>query len=212
MADEATTTVAAPAEQPGSQAPARESAPQKDNDSPDLDALIQRAVDRATNKMGNELKKLRAENDTLKKLKLSDDERQELELQERDKALAEREKALAEKENRLFAIKAVKEAGLDDGSDTSLGIVDFVTASAKDEEEIQQRVKTFSALFHAAVQKKVDAVFKAGGRTPGVGADSASNAGGQQESIAVRMGRSSAAVNQKAQETRDYYINGGKKA
>lgn len=178
------------------------------NKTPDLDALIQRAVDRATNKLGNENKNLRKEIENLKKANMDADELKNFELSEKEKEIADREKALAEKENRLIAIKAIKEAGLDDGSDASLAIVDFVMAD--DEAAIKERVKTFDALVKRIVKSQVDGVFKANGRTPGVGSDSAANAGGQNDSLAVRMGRSTANNNKAAQSVLNHYI-GGKK-
>ena len=174
----------------------------------DLEALIRREVDRATNKLGNEKKKLLAEIETLKKAKLSDDEIKQLEMKAKEDELAERDKALTEKENRWIAIKLIKEAGLDDGSDDSLAIVDFVMA--ENEEGIRERVKAFSALVERVVKKQVDGVFKSNGRTPGVGSDSAANAGGQNDSIAARMGRSTASANKTAQTVFNHYGIGGK--
>lgn len=175
---------------------------------PDLEALIRREVDRATNKLGNEKKKLLAEIETLKKAKLSDDEIKQLEMKAKEDELAERDRALTEKENRWIAIKAIKEAGLDDGSDDSLAIVDFVMA--EDEDGIRERVKAFSALVERIVKKQVDGVFKANGRTPGVGSESAANAGGQNDSVAARMGRNAANANKAAQSVLNHYGIGGK--
>lgn len=172
----------------------------------DIEALIQKAVDRATNKLGNENKKLRADLEAARKAKLSDDEIKQLEMQEQQKALDERDKALTEKENRWIAMKAIKEAGLDDGSDASLAIVDFVMADT--EEGIKERVKAFDALVKRIVQSKVDGVFKSNGRTPGVGSDSAANAGGKNESIAARLGKSAANANKAAQSVLDHYLGG----
>lgn len=172
-----------------------------------LEELIQRAVDRATNKLGNENKKLRGQIDELKKAKLSDDELKQLEIQEKEKEIAEREQRLAEKENRLLAIKAIKEIGLDDGSDASLALVDFVMAD--DEAGIKERVKTFDALVKRFVQAEVDRVFKSNGRTPGKGTSAASETE-KNDSIAVQIGQKAAKANKAAQSTLDYYI-GGKK-
>lgn len=173
-----------------------------------VQALIRSAVDREKNKIGNENKQLRKQLEALQKEKLSDDELKDLELKEREKTLADRDKALTEKENRWIAMKAIKEAGLDDGSDASLAIVDFVMA--EDEDGIKERVKAFDTLVKRIVKSQVDAVFKANGRTPGVGTDTASNAGGEHESIAVRMGKNAAAVNQKSRSILDSYGLGGK--
>lgn len=219
MADTATTTATTPAAgAPETGTPAPETpaaAVNTDNGekagegkTPDLEALIRREVDRATNKLGNEKKKLLAEIETLKKAKLSDDEIKQLEMKAKEDELAERDRALTEKENRWFAIKAIKEAGLDDGSDDSLAIVEFVMA--EDEDGIREKVKSFSALVERIVKKQVDGVFKSSGRTPGVGSESAANAGGQNDSIAARMGRSTANANKAAQSVLNHYGIGGK--
>lgn len=211
MADEATTntqaTGAPAADQqpntPAANAPAAEQ-PAGENNSK-WESLIQSAVDRATNKLGNENKQLRKQLEALQKEKLSDDELKDLELKEREKTLADRDKALTEKENRWIAMKAIKEAGLDDGSDASLAIVDFVMA--EDENAIKERVKAFDTLVKRIVESQVKAVFKANGRTPGVGTDTASNAGGEND-YAVRNGKHAAATNQKSRSILDSYLGG----
>lgn len=137
-------------------------------DETELEKKLQSMVDRATNKLGNENKKLREELDKLKREKLSDDERAELERKEREDRLAERERDLKEKENRLYAVKAIKKAKLDDGSDASLELVDFVMADT--EEEIDNRVKAFGALVNKFVKAQVDETFKRNGGNPGKGA------------------------------------------
>lgn len=183
-----------------------ETNPAEGSNASNLEKLIQSAVDRATQKLGTENKKLRADLEKARKEKLSEDEIKQLEMQEKQKALDDRDKALTEKENRWFAMKAIKEAGLDDGSDASLAIVDFVMADT--EEGIKERVKAFDALVKRIVQSKVDGVFKANGRTPGVGSDSASNAGGKNESIAARLGKNTANANKAAQSVLDHYLGG----
>lgn len=138
------------------------------NKEPDLEKLIQRAVDRATNKLGNDNKKLRQQLEALKKNKLTEAEQAELDRQEREEAIAERERALQEKENRLYAIKAIKAAGLDDGSDRALELVEFVIGGT--EEEIDVRVKAFGGLVKKFVKAEVDKTFKQYGRNPEQGA------------------------------------------
>lgn len=171
--------------------------------------VIQKAVDRATNKLGNDNKKLREELNKLKQEKLSDDELKQLEIQEKEKEIAEREQRLAEKENRLLAIKAIKEIGLDDGSDASLALVDFVMA--EDEAAIKERVNAFNSLVERFVQSKVDKVFKANGRTPGKSSTGAGDTETKKDSIAVRIGQKTAEVNKAAKSTLDYYTGGNKK-
>lgn len=134
----------------------------------DLDEKIQRAIDRATNKLGNENKTLRDELAKLKKEKLSDEERAELERKEKEEELSKRERELKDKENRLYAVKAIRKAKLDDGSDTSLDLVDFVMADT--EEDIDKKVKAFGALVDKLVKAEVEKTFKGNGGNPNKGA------------------------------------------
>ena len=171
--------------------------------------LIQKAVDRATHKLGNDNKKLREENERLKKANLSEAELRQVEQQEREKELAERERQLLEKENRFLAIKAIKEIGLDDGSDASLALVDFVMG--EDEETIKERVKVFDALVKRIVQSKVDGVFKSNGRAPAKGSSVSQETDPKNDSVAVRIGKNAAMANKAVQSTLDYYTGGKKK-
>lgn len=180
----------------------------QDNKQTNFEELVQKAVDRATNKLGNENKKLREEMDKLKKEKLSDEELKKLEMQEKEKEIAEREQRLLEKENRLTAIKAIKEAGLDDGSDLSLSLVNFVMGD--DESAINEKVKTFKTLVDRFVQANVDKVFKANGRAPGKSATGTGDTE-KKDSVAVRIGQKTAEANKAAQNTLNYYIGGNKK-
>lgn len=130
----------------------------------ELEKKIQSIVDRATNKLGNENKTLREQLEKLKKEKMSDDERKEYEMAEKEKAIQERENELKVKENRLYAIKAIKKAGLDDGSDTSLELVDLVLG--EDEKAIDEKVKALDNLVKKVVKAEIDKVFKKNGGTP----------------------------------------------
>lgn len=134
----------------------------------DIEKLIEQAVDRATNKLGNDNKKLRGQLENLKKEKLTAEERKDMEIREKEDAIAERERALTEKENRLYAIKAIKEAGLDDGGETSLELIDFVMA--EDTAAIDIKIKAFDRLVKKFVKAEVDKTFRANGRTPEKGA------------------------------------------
>lgn len=136
---------------------------------PDIEKMIQRAVDRATNKLGNDNKRLREELESIKKEKLTTEERAELEKkQEREQFERERAEFQQEK-NKLYAVKAIKAAGLDDGSDKSLELVNFVLAN--DEKEIDSRVKAFGELVKKFVAAEVDKTFKDAGRNPKRGAN-----------------------------------------
>ncbi len=140
-----------------------------------LERLVQAKVDKITSKLGKEKADLQKKLDAVKKEKLSDAERAELERKEKEDELAEREKALTEKENRLYAIKAIKAAGLDDGSDKSLELVDFVMS--EDEEAIDSKIKAFAGLVKKFVQAEIDKTFRDNGRTPakGSGTDATQN-------------------------------------
>jgi len=133
----------------------------------DIEKMIQQAVDRATNKLGNDNKRLREELENIRKEKLTAEERAELEKkQEREQFERERAEFRMEK-NRLYAIKAIKAAGLDDGSDKALELVNFVLGS--DEQETDARVKAFGDLVKKFVGSEVEKTFKGAGRTPGKG-------------------------------------------
>lgn len=134
---------------------------------PDFEKMIQQAVDRATNKLGNDNKRLREQYEALKKEKLTAEERAELERkQEREQFERERAEFQVEK-NKMYAVKAIKAAGLDDGSDKALELVNFVLGS--DEAEIDSRVKAFGDLVKKFVGSEVEKTFKSTGRNPGKG-------------------------------------------
>lgn len=132
-----------------------------------LEKLIQAKVDRITSKLGKEKASMQKQLEKLKKEKLSDEELKQYELSQKEQEIAEREKALLEKENRLYAIKAIKSAGLDDGSDKSLELVDFVLSEETD--VIDNRVKAFGALVKKFAQSEIDKTFKENGRNPNAG-------------------------------------------
>lgn len=137
---------------------------QETNKEIDIEKLVQQRVDKAIAKLGKDKSDLQKQLDQLKKEKMTDEERKQFELSEKEKLIADREKALLEKENRLYAIKAIKEAGLDDGSDKSLELVDFVMDT--DTEAIDNKIKAFDALVKKFVKAEVDKTFKTNGRTP----------------------------------------------
>lgn len=143
----------------------------QDDQAERIEKLVQSAVDRATNRLGNENKKLREQLDKLKKEKLSEDELKKLEVQEKEAALAERERQLQDKENRFYAIEAIKKAGLDDGSTKALNLIDFVMSS--DQSEIDKRIDTFKTLVNSFVKAEIDKTFKTNGKTPNKSADNA---------------------------------------
>lgn len=139
--------------------------PQPEQD--DIDKLIEKAVDRATNKLGNENKALREKLEKLKKTKLSAEEIAEEERREKETALAEREAAVKAAENRMFALKQIKKIGLDSGDETVIQIVDLVMG--EDEDAISENVSALKKLVDSLVAVEVDKAFKSTGRVPGKG-------------------------------------------
>lgn len=139
--------------------------PQPEQD--DIDKLIEKAVDRATNKLGNENKALREKLEKLKKTKLSAEEIAEEERREKETALAEREAAVKAAENRMFALKQIKKIGLDSGDETAIQIVDLVMG--EDEDAISEHVSALKKLVDSLVAVEVDKAFKSTGRVPGKG-------------------------------------------
>ena len=141
------------------------------DDDDDLEAriekLVQAKVDKITAKLGKEKSDLQKKLEKLKKEHLTDDQLKQDELNEKEKAIADREKALLEKENRLYAIKKIKAEGLDDGSDKSLELVDFVLSD--DTDVIDSRVKAFSELVKKFVTDRVKKTFEDNGRNPNAG-------------------------------------------
>lgn len=141
--------------------------PDPEPEQDDIDKLIEKAVDRATNKLGNENKALREKLEKLKKTKLSAEEIAEEERREKETALAEREAAVKAAENRMFALKQIKKIGLDSGDETAIQIVDLVMG--EDEDAISENVSALKKLVDSLVAVEVDKAFKSTGRVPGKG-------------------------------------------
>lgn len=168
--------------------------------------LVQSQVDRA---MADERKKnaaLQKKLDRITNEKMTDEQLKQAEMDDKVKELADKEKELADRENRLFAIKAIQEAGLNDGSDNSLELVDFVLCD--NEDDIKNRVSTFKTLLDKMVAAQVDKTFKANGRTPN-GAGSA-NEGKKDNSIAEKLGKVRAEQEEKSNKVLEYYLGGNK--
>ena len=88
-----------------------------------------------------------------------------MELQEKEDAIALKEKEIKEKENRMYAIKALKKAELDDGSEDALELIDFVLG--EDETAIDLRVKALQKFAQRIAKNTTDGIYKSNGRTPG---------------------------------------------
>lgn len=176
--------------------------PAKDNN-PDIEKLIQARADKITAESGKKIANLQKELEKMKRERMTAEEVKQLEMTEKEQALAEREKMLLDKENRLIAIKAIKEAGLDDGSENALDLVDFVMG--ENEEAIKSKVTAFGALVNKMVAAKVDRTFKQNGRNPNGG----NGNGGDNEketSVAEMLGKTRSEQQKRSREILDKYI------
>lgn len=131
-------------------------------------AAIEKIVQSRVDKLMAPERKKSAETEkkykALQKQLLTADEVKQAEIAEKEQALAAREKELQDRLNREFAQKALREVGLDDGSETAFALADFVMG--EDEDEIKSKVKTFKDLFDKIVAAEVDKRFKSAGYTP----------------------------------------------
>lgn len=148
--------------------------PPKDDPDKKLEQMIQAAVDRATNKLGNENKQLKKTLEAERKKNLSAEELKQVELREKEEELAQKEREIREKENRMYAIKALKKAELDDGSEDTLELIEFVLG--EDETAIDTRVKALQKFAQKIARRTTDGIYRANGREPGKG----NNSGGKE--------------------------------
>lgn len=138
-----------------------------ENKETDTESLIQQAVKKATLELENNNKRLEEQLKKMRKEKLTDEERKQFELAEKERQLEERERALKENENKLYAVKALKKAGLDDGNEDSFEIIDFIIGN--DEKDTDNRIKIFKSLLDRKVKNEVEKIFREKGREPDKG-------------------------------------------
>lgn len=167
-----------------------------------IEKLVQAKVDRITADLGKKNSDLQKEINKLKKEKLSDEELKQLEIAEKEQAMKDKEKALLERENKLIAINAIKEAGLDDGSTEALALVDFVIAD--NEENIKARAASLKSLIDKRVAAEVAKTFKQNGRTPNGGTQK-NGESNKDTSLAEKLGKARAAQNKTANDVLKYY-------
>ena len=208
MAEETTTTAAAEttAATETSQTETKQQTEQTENkglSAEEIKKLIQSSTDRATADLGKQIAALKKENETLKKKNMTAEEVKQLEIKEREETIAAKEAELKDKENRMFAAKAIREIGLDDGSERAVALVDFVMADEQD--KITERVKAFHALVQGFVNAQVDAKFKAIGRTPSGATQTETK---KEDSIAVKLGKDRAARNKQSNDVLKHYLGG----
>lgn len=165
---------------------------------------IQSEIDKGLAEERKKNANLQKENEKLKKEQMTAEELKKYEAEKREKELTERDIALTERENKLFAIEAIKEIGLDDGSKQSLDLVDFVMAA--DQSTITERAKAFKALVDRFVEAKVNETFKANGRVPNGG--NSNNGETKKDNIALQLGKQAAETAKKSNEILKHYYGG----
>lgn len=139
----------------------------EDDSNEKLEKLVQAAVDRATNRLGNENKQLKEKLEKTRKEKLSAEELKQVELQEKEAELARQQAEIQTEKNRMYAVKALKKAELDDGSEDTLDLVEFVLG--EDESAIDFKVKALQKFAQRIAKNTTDRIYKTNGRTPGKG-------------------------------------------
>ena len=170
----------------------------------EMKKFIQSELDKGLAEERKKYASLKKENEELKKAQMTAEELKKYESEKREQELKDRDAQLTERENRLFAIEAIKEIGLDDGGKQYLELVDFVLAD--DEETIKKRVTAFKGFGDRFVTARVDKTFKENGRVPN---------GGQQKSgeetetsIAEKLGKQAAERNQTSNDILKHYYGG----
>lgn len=172
-----------------------------------LEKLINLRVEKETEQQSKKILELQRKLEKLTKQNLSLEEIKQMEIAEKEKTLLEKEKELSEKENRLYAIKAIKSIGLDDGTDTSLSLIDFVIDT--DASKIDEKVKSFNDLVNKFVASRVNETFKANGRLPNSHiADGAETE--KKINVAEKLGKVSAKRNKESNDILNFYLGGVK--
>lgn len=209
MAEEVTTT--ATAETPATNTATGDNATTPNAEQPNNTLLtdemkkhIQSEIDKGLAEERKKSASLQKENEKLKKEKMSADELKKYEDEKREQEIAERESAITERENKLFAIEALKEIGLDDGSKQSLELVNLVMA--KEQDTITENVKALKAVVDRLVTAEVDKTIAANGRIP----HGASVSGGETKdnNIAVNLGKQAAETAKQSNDILKHYIGG----
>ena len=172
----------------------------------DLDRLLKARLDKAMEEERKKNKSLEKEIEKMKRDKMTADELKKYDDEKRDRELAEREQAIADRENRYYAISAIKKAGLDDGGDTALKIVDLVLG--KDSDEIDNKVSALNELVNKLVDNKVNEKFKSAGRIPNTGSANANTNTEDKKGneLAKGLGKERAELKKKSDSILKHYI------
>lgn len=146
----------APAEPPADPAPAEPPADPAPNDEKFSRREIQAMIDRAMAKERKEKVDLQKKYDKLQRKMLTDEEAKQLELEEQQKEFEQQKRELALEKNKMYAVKSMKKANLNDTEETML-IMEKLVASCEDETDIDEIIDLLASCINNQVGKKVEA-------------------------------------------------------
>ncbi len=162
-----------------------------------LEERIDRLADIKAEKKLKELSKkntaLQKALEKVRKDKLSDDEIRALEIAEKEESLVAKEKELNDRELHIYALKGLKAAGLDDGSDKAFGLAELVMGESN--EAIDNNIKALKEAIDTLAASRVDEAIGSHSRTPAAGGTPPTGDGGA-SAIAKRAQEKAAAKKQ----------------
>lgn len=131
--------------------------------------LYQSKLDREMAKERKEKAELKRKLDQLQKKVLTDEEKRQLEFEQQQQELEEQRKELALEKNKMYAVKAMKKAEIND-SDEAMLLMEKLVASCADETEIDDTIALLKAWrdkdVSAGIEAEVEKRFKNAGYTP----------------------------------------------
>lgn len=179
---------------------------QSGDKSPTLEQLIQSAVDRATNKLGNENKQLKTQIDELMKQKLTDEERIELERKQEKEAFEQEKAQFILEKNKLYAVNSLAKSGISVESDKLESLVSLVLGD--DEKAIAENVRSLSDLVKDIVAKKVEETFKTNGRNPAGSGNADKDEKNKKNEVAEQLGKARAEKMKTSNDVLSHYLGG----
>lgn len=135
-----------------------------------FDKLFQSKFDRAMAKERKEKADLKKQLERLQKKMLTEEEAKQLEFEEQQKELEEQRKELMLEKNKMYAVKAMKKANINDTEDT-MSVIEKLVVSCEDETDIDEAIALLKSWHEKAVKAEVDRRFKEGGYTPKQGSN-----------------------------------------
>lgn len=182
------------------------------NQDNDFEERVKREAQIRADKQNGDLNKtiadLKQQLEDAKKSKMSDDEKNQYELKQKNDALVQKEAELLDRENKLYAVNSIKSLGIECSSQDMITLQNLATSGVKDNREIDTRLQAVKSIIDNSVKAECDKRFKENGRTP-QGASKPNE--GDESSIAKRLGARRAEINNKSNSILDHYARKGKK-